>query len=76
MDASAGELNRLGALIKRLARIKGRSVTEVTMALLSTKTLRKLGYDGSGHLTPTQAKAAIAVTEIWIERSHGQHQQR
>lgn len=70
-DASAAQLNRVGALVKRFGAMRGRSAAEVTAALLDTKTLKRLGYRGDGHLTPTQAEAARQILETWIRRAGG-----
>ena len=63
--------------IGEYARLCGRTQTEVAYALLSSKTLRKHGYEHRqrGHLTEDQGRAAIAVLNYWIgatiERQQG-----
>lgn len=69
MIASDSQLERIYDLIERFAKMRGRTMTEVTLALLNSKTIERLGYTGSGHLTERQADAAIGILEGWIERA-------
>lgn len=65
----AASLNRLHQLCVRLAQKKGRTVLEVTQAVLSTKTLERMGYAGNGHVDEqAQCDAAIAIVERWLSQ--------
>lgn len=69
MDEITDEtFERVDYLVGKYASLCGRTHTEVTHALLSSKTLRKHGYEHSqnGHLNEDQGKAAIAVLSYWI----------
>lgn len=60
-------------LVRRFAEMRGRSLSDVILALLRTETLASYGYDGSGQLTDLQAGAAVKVLEQWIEKAGGGH---
>lgn len=66
---------RVGELINRFARMRGRTNTEVAHALLSSRTLAKHGYrhEQKGRLTETQGQAAIRLLTYWIGASDGMH---
>lgn len=70
MIASDSQLERVFDLIQRFAEMRGRTMTEVTLALLNSKTLERAGYAGSGHLTQRQAEIATAILEGWIEQAN------
>ena len=69
MDASDAQLERVFDLIERFAKMRNHSLTDVTLALLKSKTLARYGYDGTGHLTPRQAEVAAGILESWIEKA-------
>lgn len=66
---------RVSHLIREYARLRGRTNTEVAYALLSSKTLKRYGYDHAqkGRLTEVQGQAAIQLLHFWIERAYEQH---
>jgi hypothetical protein len=68
-EASDEQIVRIANLAADFARMRDRSVTETMAALLSCRTLATLGYDGSGHLTKKQARAAEQILTGWIRRS-------
>lgn len=67
-EISDKTLERVGYLIQEYARMCNRTNTEVAHALLSSKTLKRYGYDHAqkGHLTEQQGRAAIQVLDFWI----------
>ena len=69
MDAAQATTNRVIELAWELACAKGRTCLEVMRAVLSTKTLARLGYSGTGHLTQRQADAAVAILELWNNKT-------
>ena len=73
MTATDEQLERMFDLVKRFAEMRGRSLSDVILALLTTETLASYGYDGSGQLTDLQADAAVKVLEQWIEKAGGSH---
>ncbi len=67
---STGQLNEIAELTREFAELVGRSSVEVMGALLSTKTLGRLGYRGDGCIdTDEQARACIAILSNWIRRT-------
>ncbi len=61
-------LECLGDLMRRYARMRGMTVTDVARAMLASKTLAAHGYRHAqkGSLTEDQANAAIRMLHYWI----------
>lgn len=69
MEATDSQLERIFNLIERFAKMRERSLTDVTLALLNSDTLARYGYDGKSQLTPEQADIAAGILEVWIRKA-------
>ena len=69
MIATDEQLERVFDLIKQFAEMRHHSMTDVTVALLKSRTLARYGYNGSGRLNEEQADVAIGILESWIEKA-------
>ena len=72
-DITDATLERVGVLVADLARVCGRTNTEVARALLESKTMANVGYQAEqyGHLTEDQGQVAVRLLEYWIRRRGG-----
>ena len=69
------QTNRILVLVRELHQLVDRSCAEVMVALLSTETMSRLGYRGTGRIeTAEQADAGIRILESWIRKKKHEHQ--
>lgn len=66
--ATAESINKLTDAMQKYADMCGRSVTDVSDALVSSKTMKRVGYDGND-VTEDQARIATMLVESWIDKS-------
>ena len=72
-DITDATLERVGVLVADLARVCGRTNTEVARALLESMTMANVGYlaEQDGHLTEDQGQVAVRLLEHWIRKRGG-----
>ena len=59
----------LANLCFEIGQLRGRTALEVGSAVLRTNALRNLGYDGLGHLTREQCRAALHIARRWLQQA-------
>lgn len=71
MDASVEQINTVLDLCGKFASMRGRKMSEVLEAVLTTKTLASMGhvYGRDAHLTTDQADTAIRILTMWVEKA-------
>lgn len=69
MLATEDQLNQILGMCWELHLWSGKSCTEIGRALLTSNTLRSMGYTGGGRVTYEQAQAEIRLLERWIEQA-------